>query len=275
MDKCLHIITTLLFLITASVNALAINWDSPTANKGYWNYEINKKPIKDNKHSQLPKAPPPPPALPTTKILMQMHPKQIQILVKQWRGHAIHTLKLSDVSQYLRVQDVARKKAASYAAVVGLISQTNPELSLADEVPITGAGRQVQFNMRRANMDSYLLAHNNSFGLLYFSSDSCEFCRVQDGVLSRFVDEFNYHTKVIDFNKNPVLASKFNISQTPSILLVARGSKKWIPISFGVASMPQIKESIYRAIRFIKKEIKPTQFFTNEIDIGTGLDPSN
>lgn len=263
-----------------SIHAMAIDYEVPTQDRGYWNYEL--KPIKEDKNKDknktrapIPNTPPPPPVLPTTKILMQMHPKQIQVLVKRWRGHAIHTLKPSDVSEALRVQDVARKKAASYAAVVGLINQTNPNLTLSDEIPITSAARQVKFNQRKSNMDAYLLAHNRQYGLLYFTADSCEFCRLQDSVLSRFLDTFGYHTKRIDFNKNPVMAQRFNIKQTPSILLIARGSKKWIPISFGVASLPQMKERIYRGIRFVKKEINPTQFFTNEIDIGTGLDPAN
>lgn len=256
-----------------SVNSIAINWDSQTGKKGYWNYEIT--PQKTNQKNLLPKVPPPPPTLPATELLMQMHPDQIQILVKAWRKHAIYTLQPSDVSEALRIQDVARKKASSYAAVVGLVNQINPNLTLADEIPITNAGRQIQFSGRKRAMSNYLNKSIRNYGLLYFSSKTCEYCRLQDHVLEQFLAEFRFDIKVVELEKEPLMAARFNIKQTPSIIIVNRTSKKHLPVAFGATSLPRLKESVYRAIRYIQEEITPAQFFTNEKDIGTGLDPNN
>jgi conjugal transfer pilus assembly protein TraF len=86
--------------------------------------------------------------MPTNELLMQLHPDQIKILVQTWRKHAVHTMNPHDVSEALRIQDVARKKSAAYAAVVGFVIQQNPNLTLADEVPITNAGKQAQFDRK-------------------------------------------------------------------------------------------------------------------------------
>lgn len=252
---------------------MAINYDSPTGKKGFWNYEVTLK--TDTATVKTPKAPLPPIALPTTEVLMKMHPDQIQVLVKAWRKQAVYTLSPSDVSEALRIQDVARKKAAAYAAVVGLVNQQNPNLTLADEVPITNAGKQSQFNQRERAMNAYIAKSGKYYGLLYFTSATCEYCRIQDSVLSQFLSKFDYDIKSVELSKSPLLAAKFNIKQTPTIILVNRRSKKWIPVTFGATSLPRFKENVYRGVRYIQKEITPTQFFTNEKDIGTGLDPIN
>ncbi|SEH54419.1 glutaredoxin [Bathymodiolus azoricus thioautotrophic gill symbiont] len=241
--------------------------------KGYWNYEIINKKVKAK--TPLPKAPPPPVAMPTNELLMQLHPDQIKILVQTWRKHAVHTMNPHDVSEALRIQDVARKKSAAYAAVVGFVIQQNPNLTLADEVPITNAGKQAQFDRRELAMNKLILRYEKHYGLLYFTSKTCEYCRIQDGVLTQFLHDFNYTIKTVELQKNSKLALKFNIKQTPSIILVNKRTKKWIPVTFGASSLPSFKENVYRGIRYIQKEITPAQFFTNESDMGTGLDPTN
>lgn len=268
-------ISIILLLISGlPLHVLAVTEVKKLDEKGYWNYEV-KPEEKKNKKTILPPKPPAPAPLPTSQELMKLHPDQLKVLIKQWRKHAIHTLEPSDVSEALRAQDVGRKKAAAYAAVVGFVVQTNPNLTLADEVPITNAGKQAQFNTRKRTMDNYLQKSTEQYGLLYFSSQSCEFCRLQDNILRKLLSVFSFDINVVEFSKNPALTERFNIKQTPSILVVKRNTDKYLPVAFGATSLPELTENIYRAIRYIEKEINPMQFFTNGSDIGTGLDPSN
>lgn len=263
-------------IISLTTQALSVPDLKKSFEKSYWNYEVTPEKTKEKKVK--PALPPLPPAiapLPKSEVLMKLHPDQLKILIKQWRKQAIYTLEPSDISESLRVQDVGRKKAAAYAAVVGFVVQTNPDLTLADEVPITNAGKQAQFNTRKSTMDDYLQRATSQYGLLYFSSETCEYCRLQDGVLQQLLSAFNFDIKIIELSQNPTLAQRFNVKQTPSILVVKRNSDKYLPVAFGATSLPELTENIYRAIRYIQKEITPMQFFTNQSDIGTGLDPAN
>lgn len=142
-------------------------------------------------------------------------------------------------------------------------------------MPITNVGKQAQFNTRKRAMDDYLQHATRNYGLLYFSSKTCEYCRIQDGILQQLLTVFNFDVTVVELSQNPVLSQKFNIKQTPSILIVKRNSDKHLPVAFGATSLPELTENIYRAIRYIQKEITPVQFFTNQVDIGGGLDPNN
>ena len=260
----------IILLLAINSSTWALDYSRTPGEDGYWNYEI--EPIKAEQ-SALPEVPPPPAVLPPDSELMQMHPKQIQILVKSWRTHAIYTLDPDDVSEYLRIQDIARKKALAFSAVTGFVNQTNPDLSLADEIPITNTGQQLRYSARQQGINDTIAKAQNNYGLLYFTSQYCQYCKAQDSILSRFLDKFHYEIKVVDMLKNPVLANNFKIKYVPSIILVSRNSKKWIPLTTGATSLPVLKESLYRGVRYLRGEITPSQYFTDIKDINTGLDP--
>ena len=68
--------------------------------------------------------------------------------------------------------------------------------------------------------------------------------------------------------------SKHNIEFTPTVIMISRDyPDQWMPISYGVVAVPEVEENVYRAIRFIKGEIEPTQFYTPEHQKGRGFDP--
>lgn len=258
---------------------LILSYDTlASGDKGYWNYEAKPTPTIETTTTKrdtmpMPKRPILPPPLPSEAVLLKMHPAQIKILVKQWRGRAIETLTPKDVQTYLTVQNVARKKAAGYAAVVGLVNQVNPNLSLKKEIPITNTGRQALYKKRKIGVDSYLFSIKEHYALLYFTDPSCKFCQVQDGILRQYQNKYNWTIKPILLHQNPLLASRFGVDITPSVILVSKNQKDWIPISYGITSLPELKENIYRGARLLTNNINPAQFYTNQDELGTGLDP--
>lgn len=279
---------TLLVMAMLGLN-LYIFANIGTGDKGYWNYEIDPTPTleatptnkanptektKPRNTLAIPSRPSLPPPLPPEEELMLMHPAQIQFLVKKWRGRAIETLTPSDVKSYLTVQNVARKKASGYAAVVGVVNQRNPKLSLKAELPITNQGRTALYQKRKMSMNQYLFKSKDDFALLYFIDPSCQFCQVQDGVLKQYQYQYEWTIKPILTHNNSDLTTKFAIDITPSIVLISKHSEDWIPIATGVTSLPELKENIYRGARLLAGVINPTQFYTNQNEIGTSLDPS-
>lgn len=263
MNKLIYIISCLLITLNtyAEINYI------PTE-EGYWHYEIIKEEEKENNY-------PAPNPLPSEEKLMELHPDQIQKLIQIWRKRAIHTLKSVDVEQYLIVQEVARKKAAAFAANVGYVVQTNSNLSLNDEIPITNAGIQTKFNEKENNKDKILHKYKNKYGLAYFYLPNCTYCLIQEPIIERFLTEYKYKAESFHLQKNAVITNKFNVTQAPSVILLKKGSNKWMPISFGVQSKAMFEKNIYRSILFLEGLITQSQYFTNIEDINTGLDPLN
>lgn len=268
-----YFITAIALFAVYGLSAGVIN----TGKKGYWNYEITPtktlETTKTIKANPLPERPKQPPVLPPEAALMQMHPAQIKVLIKQWRGRAIETLAPKDVQSYLLVQNVARKKAVGYAAVVGLVTQVDPNLSLKKDVPVTNAGKSALYSKRKREVDGYLASIRERYALLYFVDKSCAFCRVQDGILRQYQNKYGWTIKPIELSQRPDLGAQFGVEITPSLIMVSNNQKDWIPVSYGVTSLPELVEGIYRGAKLLTGNIAPAQFYTNQEELGGGLDP--
>ena len=76
----------------------------------------------------------------------------------------------------------------------------------------------------------------------------CGPCKVQSPILSEIAAEFGDRLKVIkiDVDKNPMIASKYNIQGVPTVILFKNGHLVWR--QSGVASKSQLKEIIMQHI---------------------------
>ena len=72
----------------------------------------------------------------------------------------------------------------------------------------------------------------------------------------------------IDIGERPAVRARFNISSTPMTILIERGSERWMPIAVGLESVRAIEDSTYRAVRLLRGEISPKQYFTTEYQEG-------
>jgi conjugal transfer pilus assembly protein TraF len=255
---------TLIIFLTLSTPILSTATETGTL--GYWNYEkpTQKKIIKNT-----------PSPLPSEKELMKLPPSEIRKLGKIWLEYAIQTASPSAVKNHLTLVSVANKKAKAFAATNAFIQQRYPNLSLNSTLPTTNAGRAARFSKKKQAVDRYLKKATKNYGLIYFSSATCIYCRVQDKIIKQLLNNFNFKIKVIDFDANPTLAQKFNITQTPAIIVIQKNSPAHFPIANGTTSLPKLTDNLYAAIRYLQSEITPSQFFTNEIDIDTPIDPEH
>jgi conjugal transfer pilus assembly protein TraF len=128
--------------------------------------------------------------------------------------------------------------------------------------------------MRRTDYNNKLRNNSEQFALVMFTQEGCDFCSAMDGVLKQFTMRHEWNIKYVDRQQYPVLAAKHNIEFTPTVIMISRDfPDSWMPISYGVVSVPEVEENVYRAIRYIKGEIEPTQFYTPEHMKGGGFDP--
>lgn len=205
--------------------------------------------------------------------LWSMHPDDFQELLLDFQKKAVQTLKAEDVKDYRIVMDIARRKALAYTNVDMYVAQTNPQLSLEKESPVSQAGTGARLRMQEDDKNFVLARSRDDFALVYFTSPDCSYCSEQDRIMQYFINKHGWTVKRVDFRSNPGMAAKFNITQTPSLILIAKGEKDSIPISSGVLALPTIEERVYRGVRLIRKEITPQDYATYEYQRGGAMDP--
>ena len=76
----------------------------------------------------------------------------------------------------------------------------------------------------------------------------CGPCKVQSPILSEIAAEFGDRLRVIkiDVDKNPIIASKYNIQGVPTVILFKNGQLVWR--QSGVASKSQLHEIIMKYV---------------------------
>lgn len=261
---------TLLLIFTAllTFNTVAQS-DYEEYRKGrFW----GKAPISEEEQEQIDKWTPDP--LPTVPAMMKMHPEQIRELEQKHMDYALWKKTPEAVRDYYKIITVIRKNARSFAALHGYNKQMDLSLNAGVDFPITQAGSAIAQKMRQTDYNNKLRNNQDEFALVMFTQEGCEYCYAMDAVLKQFQFKHNWTVKYVDRAQNPDLAARFNIEVAPTVVMIQRDQyNSWLPISYGVVSVPEVEENVYRAVRTIKGEIEPTQFYTPEHQKGRAFDP--
>ncbi len=239
--------------------------DDPPAPKAKPDPTVEKTPVQ---------TPQPPPRYPHAQM-MAMHPDQLEPLLKAHRRWAVYTARPSDVHEYYRVQDVARRKALAFAATSETVMMQYPELSSRSSLGLTTPGNIADLKQQHDFIQRKLQRVRDRYALGLFVRGSCPVCQVAEANVQDVQDDIGWRVKRLDLDQQPALARRFNVTTTPLLLLIKKDhpNGQGFPVSVGVESQESIIKRLYAVVRLMEGEIKPEQFFTHELQKGRFLDP--
>lgn len=209
----------------------------------------------------------------THQELWEMYPDDFQELLNTFMKKAVQKPDEKTVMDYLIIQDIARRKSLAFASVMSYVDQKNQELGTQSVFPITAPGQSAVFAMRVREQEETIASGRNQFGLIMFTREACDFCDSQKSILEFFINKYGWPVRTVDIGDYPNMAAKFNVTMTPTIIMVDKDSGKSIPISVGVISMSDLAQKLYRSIRFMRGEITPQQWFMHDFEKGKSNDP--
>lgn len=237
--------------------------------KGWWWYEDpplrqEAEPAEEPKQQTLPDH--------TPEVLWNMDSDRLRDYAEQVTKEAVRLPSEANVLRHYVVQDVIRRKAAAFTNASELIWQQHPELTVAKDLPLAAPGRNALTREMVEERERLLDRSREDFALLYFTSASCPFCQEQEAILAHFRERFGWTVKPIDVERQTHLAERFGIQTTPSLLLIRRGSRDFLPVTAGVASASEIEARLYRGIRLLLGEVTPENFNLYDFQKGGGFD---
>ena len=209
----------------------------------------------------------------TYEELWNMYPDDFQALLNKFMKKAVQHPTEQNIMDYLIMQDIARRKAAAFTAAFGFVTQTHPELTTSDVYPITTPGQASRTRSILSEVDSTIRASASDFALIMFVKPGCGFCDAQAAILKYFTENYHWPIRTIDIEQNPNAAARFNVTLVPTILVVAKHSGRYLPVSVGVVSLADLKKRLYRSIRYLRGEITPQQWFMYDFEKGKSTDP--
>lgn len=239
--------------------------------KGYWFY--CKEPVEETDEEKIVRKELPNP--PPHEEMMKMHPDDLKVLQEEYLKEAVWKSEPEKVLNYYMVHDVIRRKSLAFTAVSQVVMLQNPDLNVWGQYSKTNPGVSEAKRVRQETTTVGLSKYRQNYALLVFTKPTCGYCSIQKSILAHFSERHGWHVKEIDITRNTQAATRFNINYTPVTIVIERNSDNWMPVAVGEEPLPSIEENTYRAIRLLRGDTSPTQFFNMDFEDGGVYDPSS
>ncbi|CAG0942709.1 hypothetical protein BROC_01968 [Candidatus Brocadiaceae bacterium] len=277
MKFCLSMLICATYFLTASNPAvsgedspavLGHSWYSGAIQKGWYWYEVEKEKKEE----------------PTAEEDSPLHfdfsvdpwgmsVEEFKELLEKTKNVAVANPTIENMLKYIELQDIARRKALAFANVYQLVMQKHPEFTTASTNPTAVPGINTLNALKSEEVVSEIYAAKKDFALVYFHKPDCHFCRAQNGILQYFTDKYGWSIKAVNLYDEPEPAYRFNVTTVPYILTVYKTTGEYMPVTIGVASLTELEQKLYRAIRYLRGEVTPSQFSIYNYDLGGPGDP--
>ena len=208
--------------------------------------------------------------------LWNMYPDDFQELLNVLQKKAVQTPTEQNILEYLTMQDIARRKALAYTNATMYVTQKYGELFNVNHVyPTTGPGVTARVSMQNDEIFQTINRAGNDHALIFFVSPGCGFCEKQAGILSYFLDKYGWQIKTVDISRNINSATRFNITITPTLLLIKKGQDNYMTVASGVIAMTELERKLYRAIRLLQGNTREDTFLMYDFQKGSAFDPTS
>ena len=255
-------------------SASAFFYDSRPKEGWYWYHDPVVTPDKPKQQQDEVLQQAPAAGKYTEKELYDMYPDQFQELLKVRLKTAVQYPTEENVEDYIKRQDIARRKAAAFTAAVQFVTQKDAaRYSMNGVYPATTPGIEARVQMEQREIFDTISTARNDHAILFFWKPGCGYCEKQVGILKYFTEKYGWQIKPIDITKQTDLAARFNITVTPTLLLIQQGNEKFMPLSVGVVSLAEMEQNLYRAIRYMNGDTDIETFTNTDYEKGGPLDP--
>jgi len=212
----------------------------------------------------------------STETLWNLHPDDFQQLLNGLQKKAVQYPTEQNILEYLSIQDIARRKALAYANAAQYITQKRADLFNVSQVyPTSSPGAVARVQMQQDEITGTIREAREDHALLFFVAPGCGFCEKQAEILAYFVEKYGWQVKPVDIERKLDLALRFNITTTPTLLLIRQDREASMPIATGVATLPEIERNLYQAIRSMRGDTSMESFTTYDFQKGSALDPTS
>jgi len=243
--------------------------------KGWFWYEVNKKPKTTNATNSTPKkqAQMPSPKKKQKKDFEEeiipwdevwtMHPDKFQKTLNETQKKAVQNPNSHYVKDYYVLQYIAMTRAKQFQEKVTDVAQSLPSLS-AGRSP-TRVGSLIGSLKKKELKNEIIPFMRKKMGLFLFTSAGCAYCDKQKKILKLFEESWSWENiTVFDIGRRPELKQRFEIQIVPEIWVVGQVNNeiKQERLIAGLATTGDIEKELikiyykwYRGERYEKPEV--------------------
>jgi len=276
---CLQVFITGAKAADITDREVTVNHFYQNTRQGWFWYEDPPREIEEQEiKPEQPQSPRPIPNLDNYSIdeLWSMYPDDFQALLNGLQKRAVQYPTEKNILQYLAIQDVARRKALAYTNASMYVTQKYSDLFSVNQVyPTAEPGITARVRMQQNEIEQTISRAMDNHALLFFTRPGCRFCEKQAQILAYFKEKYDWQIKTVDISQNSSAAARFNITITPTLLLIEKGQEEYMTVAAGVIALTELERKLYRAIRHLQGDTKNDNFLMYDFQKGSALDPTS
>ena len=218
------------------------------------------------------------PSLDTYSIddLWNMYPDDFQELLNGLQKKGVRYPTEQNILEYLIMQDIARRKALAYTNATMYVTQKHGDLfNISHVYPTTGPGITARVRMQQGEIARTVSQARHNHALILFVNSECDFCEKQAQILAYFVDKYGWQIKTVDISRQINVAARFNITITPTLLLIKKGQEDYMTVTTGVIALSELERKLFRAIRYLQGDTRGDNFLMYDFQKGGAFDPTS
>ena len=184
--------------------------------------------------------------------------QKMRTRLNEARAAAVLDPSREKVTAYLRLQQETLQRAAAFSDAFRRAVWATPDLDYTLRRPVGALAKQLWSDERRASRDAALRALNERYGLIYMGHADCAGCKVFGPLLRAFALRHGLDVLAVSMTGGPLegwpeavpdngRAAVLGIQGVPlpAVVLFDTGTKKVLPVAFGVIAEDQLAERIF------------------------------
>jgi len=211
----------------------------------------------------------------TPQQLWSMKPKELEDLFVAFKEQSVWQPTEPHVHDTYAMLNIVRRKAEAFTNVQQMVMTKYPDISTERDYPTAAPGKEAVRQLRTQEVNQKVAtAAASDYGLIYFWKPGCPYCQAEDKILRYFIASRHFSVQPVNIHEQPEVAAQFNISITPSIVLIKRGNGTPLPISYGVISLDELEARVFNGVRVLDGETTPEQYGVADYEKGGAFDPT-
>ncbi len=186
--------------------------------------------------------------------------KEVQARLAELKATAILEPTSKNVKAYQDMQMKVMNQSEAFSRAWVMNVFMNPSLDENVKNPSAQSARFVVYEKERQKTQSIIQELKNSYGLFYFYSGSCAYCKAFNSLVKLFADKYGWEVMAISLDGSPSdvflnwqpdngIAQQWNVQTVPTVFAINPKTDHVIPVANGFTAIDEMEKRIVTIVQ--------------------------
>lgn len=186
--------------------------------------------------------------------------KEVQVYLAELKAKAILEPTSAHVKAYQEMQMKVMNQSQKFSETWLLNVFNNPSLDENVKNPSAQSARFVVYEEERKHKETLIKNLQNTYGLFYFYSGSCAYCKAFAPIIKQFADRYGWEVIAISLDGTPSdtfktwqadngIAKQWNVENVPAVFAVNPDTNHIIPVAHGFTAIDEMEKRIVTLVK--------------------------